>query len=421
MLRLLYLLAWLVPTGAWAQDSAPAPALTLQQCYTLAEANYPLTRQRGLIAKTEAYTIDNLSKGIYPQLAVSGSGTYQSAITTISIPGYNIPTATKDQYKIYGEVSQTLTDFGINHQKKQISRTDAAIQEENLNTQLYALRDRINQLFFGVLLIDGQLEQNDLSKANIQTGIDKVQAAIANGTDFHSSLNKLQAELLTTDQHTIELRASRRAYTDMLGLFVDRPLDDSTRLLTPDVPELSDSINRPEVRSYDLQAQSYRDQQRLTRLNLFPELSAFFQGGYGKPSPVNFLSTDWSPYYITGFRLSWNIGGLYTYRKDRLTSRNNEEMVGAERNTFLFNTQLTLHQESADIRRYRALVASDDDIIRLRQSVTKTSAAQLENGVLSVNDYLLDVNAEAQSRQDRVVHQVQLLISQYDHKTTSGN
>lgn len=400
---------------------AQAQALTIDRCYTLAEQNYPLTRQRGLIAKTENYTIDNLSKGIYPQLAVSGSATYQSDVTSISIPGYHIPMVSKDQYKIYGEVSQTLTDFGINHQKKQISRTDAEIQEENLNTQLYALKDRVNQLFFGVLLIDRQLEQNGLSSANIQTGIDKVQAAIANGTDFHSSLNKLQAQLLTTAQQAIELRASRRAYTDMLSLFLNTGIDDSTRFVSPAPPEQTDSINRPEIRSYDLQAQSYRDQQRLTKLNLFPSLSAFFQGGYGKPSPVNFLSTEWSPYYITGLRLSWNIGGLYTFRKDRLTSRNNEAMVGAERETFLFNTHLTLRQQNADIRRYDALIASDDEIIRLRQSVTKTSAAQLASGVLSANDYLLDVNAEAQARQDRVVHQVQLLISQYDHKTTSGN
>lgn len=416
MRRLLYILALFSTKAPQAQKP-----LTIQECYTLAETNYPLTRQRGLIARTESFTIDNLSKGVYPQLAVSGSGTYQSAVTSISVPGFNIPTVSKDQYKIYGEVDQTLTDFGINHQKKVISRTDAAIQEENLNTQLYALKDRINQLFFGILLIDGQLEQNELSKANIQTGIDKVQASINNGTDFKSSLNKLQAQLLTTDQHSIELRASRKAYTDMLSLFIDEPLDDSSRLETPEAPGLNDSIARPELTSYDLQVQSYRDQIKLTRLSLFPTLSAFFQGGYGKPSPVNLLSVDWSPYYITGVRLNWSIGGLYTYRKDRLTSLNNEEMTLADRSTFLFNTQLTLRQESADVRKYRTLLASDEDIIRLRESVTKTSSAQLANGVLSANDYLLDVNAETQARQGRVVHKIQMLISQYDHKTTSGN
>jgi hypothetical protein len=428
MLRVCYALALLLPTlGCLAQEppgsARGASTLTIQECYTLGEANYPLTRQRGLIVRTESYTLDNLSKGIYPQSDVSGNGSYQSDVTTIAIPipGLKIPVIPKDQYKISGEVTQTLTDFGINHQQKVISKTSAALQEEDLNTQLYALRDRLNQIFFGVLLIDGQIEQNDLSKANIQVGINQVQAAISNGTDFRSSLNKLQAQLLTTDQHTIELWASRRAYTDMLSLFLGRAIDDSTHFITPEVPVFNDSINRPEVRAYDLEILSYQQQQKLTRLNLMPHLSAFFQGGYGKPSPVNLFSTAWSPYYLTGLRLSWTIADLYTFKKDILISKDNEQMTLADRDTFLFNTGLTLRQESADVRKYRALMASDDEIIRLRVSVTQASAAQLSNGVINANDYLQDVNAEALARQSKILHQVQLLSSQYNRKTTSGN
>lgn len=398
-----------------------AGRITLEQCYRLAEATYPLSRQRGLIEKTKEYTIENLSKGVYPQLTVSGTGTYQSDVTNISFPGYNKPSVPKDQYKLYGEVSQTLSDFGINKQRKELSRTDAELQEQNLNTELFKLKDRVNQLFFGVLLIDGQLEQNELSKKDIRTGMAKVQAAIKNGTDFNSSLNKLKAELLKTDQRSIELKASRKAYTDMLGLLINLPINETTVLIKPAVPLLSDSINRPELRTYDLQIKSYLQQQHLTRISNYPQLSAFFQGGLGKPSPVNILSTDLSGYYITGFRLNWNIGGLYTYKKDRLINKNDREMVLAQRYTFLFNTGLTLQQKNADIARYRQLIQSDNEIIELRDSVKQTSAVQLQNGVITANDYLLDINAEGQARQDRVLHEMQLLMSQYDHKTTSGN
>jgi outer membrane protein TolC len=400
--------------------------LTLEQCYQRAEAVYPLSRQRGLIAKTRDYTLANISKGIYPQFSVNGSATYQSDVTKIvlpPIPGFNfqIPTVSKDQYKLYGEVSQTLSDFGINRQKREISRTDAELQEENLNTQLYHLKDRINQLFFGVLLLDGQLEQNDLSKQDIRTGISRVQAAITNGTDFNSSLNKLKAELLKTDQHSIDLKASRKAYMDMLSLFIDQPVDDRTVLVKPEPPVLSDSIRRPELKTYDLQVKSYQQQQHLTKINNYPQLSAFFQGGLGKPSPVNFLSTEVTGYYLTGLRLSWNFGGLYTYKKDRLINENNQEMVLTQRSTFLFNTSMTLRQKNADIDRYRQLITSDNEIVQLRDSVKATSAVQLQNGVISANDYLIDINAGAQARQDRVLHEVQLLIAEYDHKTTTGN
>jgi len=421
------LLGWpfLLCTGrAYAQEKT---ALTLEQCYQRAEAAYPLSRQRGLIARTKEYTIENIAKGIYPQLSVNGSATYQSDVTKISLPdipglnNFQIPTVAKDQYKLYGEASQTLTDFGINKQRREISRTDGELQEENLNTELYKLKDRINQLFFGVLLIDGQLEQTELSKQDIRTGMSKVRAAIANGTDFNSSLNKLKAELLKTDQHTIDLTASRKAYTDMLSLFIGQTLDNRTVFVKPATPELSDSIRRPELRAYDLQVKSYLQQRHLTKIDNYPQLSAFFQGGIGKPSPVNLLSTQLSGYYLTGLRLTWNFGGLYTYKKDQLINQNNQEMVLAQRNTFLFNTSLTLRQQHADIDRYQQLIQTDNEIIDLRDSVKQTSAIQLQNGVISANDYLIDINAGTQARQDRVVHEVQLLLSEYTHKTTSGN
>ena len=410
--------------GARAQDGKQ---LTLEDCYRLAETNYPLTKQRALIQKTRDYTIANIAKGIYPQLNVNGQATYQSSVTSLSLPpGLGIPfniTLPKDQYNLHGEISQTLTGFGINKQQREISRTDAQLQEENLSSDLYALKDRVNQLYFGALLIGGQLEQNDLAAQDIRTGINKVQAAIQNGTDFKSSLNKLQAELLKTEQHSVELAASREAFTDMLALFINQPIDSTTLLEKPAMPDVTvhDSISRPELRAYDLQIQSYNEQLRLTKLNLYPQLNAFFQGGYGRPNPVNFLSTQWSGYYLTGLRLSWTIGGAYTYKKDRAISKNNQEVVLAQRNTFLFNTTQTLRQENADIRKYRKLIQSDDQIVELRESVSKSSAAQLENGVLSANDYLLDVNAANQARQDRVVHQIQLLSTQYNYKTTSGN
>jgi outer membrane protein TolC len=428
-LLLLLLLPWTTSftqqTPRQTQTPVQTLTLTLTQCYDLAERNYPLTKQRALIEKTKEYTIANISKGVYPQFLVNGSATYQSDVTKITIPpvagfNINIPTVSKDQYKLYGEVSQTLTDFGINKQRRTISNTDAQLQQENLNTQLYQLKDRINQLFFGILLVDEQLELNDLAAKDIQTGINNVQATIRNGTGYTSSLNKLKAELLQTNQQAIDLHSTRKAYTDMLSLFIDQPITDTTKLAKPAPPSLTTSIQRPELKAYDLQIQSYTEQTRLTKLNLNPQLNAFFQGGMGKPNPVNFLSTNLTGYYLTGIRLTWTIGGLYTYKKDQLINKNNQEMTIAQKNTFLFNTQQTLNQQNADITRYQQLINNDDEIVNLRESVSKTSGVQLQNGVITANDYLLDINAASQARQDRAVHEIQLLLSQYNHLTTAG-
>jgi outer membrane protein TolC len=404
-------------TVATAQEAS----LTLEQCYTLAQANYPLTKQRGLIEETKNYTISNIAKGVYPQFGVNGTATYQSDVTKIAIPGFKIPTVSKDQYKLYGEVSQTLTGFGINRQNRQISEANAELQQQNLETQLYALKERINQVFFGILLIDGQLEENRLSKQDIQTGINTVAAAVNNGTNFKSNLSKLQAELLKNDQRTIDLLASRKAYTDMLALFINQPVTGHTLLVKPVAPVVTDSIYRPELKAYNLQVKAYQLQQQLIKLNNYPQVSAFFQGGVGQPSPVNLLATGFSGYYLTGLRLSWNIGWLYTLKKDLLINKNNQLLTDAQRNTFLFNTSLSLKQQNADAERYRQLMQTDNDIIALREQVKKASAAQLANGVITTNDYVQDVNAESLARQDRALHEIQWLMALYAVKTTAGN
>ncbi len=408
---------------AFAQDNT---LLTLDQCYQWAQANYPLAKQRNLIELSKMYNIDNISKGIYPQFLVSGSITYQSDVTKIDIPAqyagiFSIPAPTKDQYKLTAEVSQSLTDFPANKLQKQIIAAQSDIQLENLNLELYKLKDRINQLFFGALMIDEQLKQSDLLKGDINIGIKQMQAAIDNGTGFHSNLDKLKAELLKVSQHDIELKASRKAYTDMLGFFIDKTIDSQTVLQNPASPVDDDSIKRPELQAFDLQKKASQLQGKLIATKSYPKLNAFFQGGVGKPSPVNPLQDGFKPFYITGLRLNWSPTALYTFKKERLQSENDRKIIDVQQNIFLFNTNVSVKQQNADIDKYEQLIKSDDEIIALRESVRKTSEAQLENGVITTNDYVKEVNEANEARQNKILHTMQLLMTQYAQKTTTGN
>jgi len=56
----------------------------------------------------------------------------------------------------------------------------------------------------------------------------------------------------------------------------------------------------------------------------------------------------------------------------------------------------------------------------LKQQVKEAAKAQLENGVITANDYLREVNAEDQARQSRITHQLQLLQAQINYQTISG-
>jgi outer membrane protein TolC len=396
--------------------------LTIEQCYAMAKQNYPLVKQHGLIEKTKDYSVENAAKGYLPQLTVSGQATYQSDVTSIPItlPGVKIPTLSKDQYKIYGEADQTIFDGGAIKYQKQSKQSNATVQEQSVEVNLYALKDRINQIYFGILLIDEQLKQNIIEQKDIQNGIDKTQALITNGTAFRSSLDELKASMLKTDESRIELQANRKAFIDMLALFINQPLDENAALVKPEPKILTDSINRPELTLYYYQKTTYDVQDKMLQANTLPKLQFFAQGGYGKPA-LNVLKTDFSFYYIAGLRLNWSLSSLYTFRNDKRISAINRQDIDIQKETFLFNTHVTLKQQSAEAVKYAALVNKDNDIIALRNSVKTTAAAQLANGVITSHDYITQVDAEDQARQSLILHQIQLLQAQYNYQTTSGN
>ena len=421
MKKRIFLCAFYILTAAFAVR-AQSQQLTLADCYKQAEQNYPLIKQRELIAKTSEYNIDNIQKGYLPQLSFTAQATYQSTVTQIPIkvPGVNIPALSKDQYKAYGEINQVLYTGGELEQQKQLQKTTEAINRQQLEAELYQLKGRINQLFFGVLLLDEQIKQNDLLIKDLQLGLNKAEASIKNGTAFKSTGDVIKADILKNKQRTIELQASRKAYMDMLGLFTGTNTTAETVLVKPQPITVSEQINRPELLVYNEQSKNLDVQNKLLTSKTLPRLGLFLQGGVGRPG-LDMLSNSLDAYYIGGVRLTWSPSVFYTLKKSRALIDINRRTLDVQKETFLFNTNLTVKQQDAEIGKYQQLLASDDEIIDLRSKVKTTALAQLENGVINGNDFLSQVNAEDQARQSKILHETQLLMSQYNQQTTTGN
>lgn len=399
------------------------PRLDLSKTYELAEKNYPVTRQSKLIEQTASITIENLNKGYLPQVTLSGQATYQSEVTKvpITIPGFTIESPSKDQYKLLADVNQLVYDGGAIKQQKVVQQLTANVENQEVAVELYKLKERVNQIYLGVLYTDEQLKQVELIKADLQTGIKRVEAQVNNGVAFRSNLNVLKAELLKADQRAIELRATRQGLVKTLELFVGESLDPAIVLDKPAVASfaINTEVARPELKLFQEQNNLLSQQNNLIRSKNLPKASLFVQGGYGRPG-LNMLTNDFDLYYIGGIRFNWSLGGLYTKKKEKELVAINKRVVDIQKETFLLNTNTQLKQQESEIEKLNELVATDDAIIDLRQQVKDAAKAQLENGVITANDYLREVNAEDQARQARITHQLQLLQAQINYQTISG-
>lgn len=397
--------------------------IDLQQAYDLSRKNYPAINQKDLIRQTAGISIGNLQKGFLPQLSLSGQATYQSDVTKVpvTVPGITIESPSKDQYKMVADLSQLVYDGGSTKEQKALQQLNASVEDQKVEVELYKLKERINQLYLGILYLDEQLKQVDLVKTDIQTGIKRVEAQVQNGVSFKSNLNMLKAELLKTDQRAIEIRSSRKGLIDALSLFVGQALSGNIELEKPvtDAVPVDAGIVRPELKLYSDQAKLADQQSRLITAKNLPKASLFAQGGYGRPG-LNMLKNDFDFYYVGGVRFNWSLGGLYTKKKEKEQVEINKKIVDIQKETFLLNTNTQLRQQQAEIDKLKLLVESDAEIISLRRSVTDAAKAQLENGVITASDYLREVNAEDQARQSLITHEVQLMQARINYQTISG-
>jgi outer membrane protein TolC len=404
--------------------AAQSTTLTLEQCYELARQNYPLIKQKELIALSKEFTIANAHSGNMPQVAIYGQATYQSDVTQISVDNPLFPKITplsKDQYKIYAEISQNLYDGGTIKRTSALQETNALISDQQVEVELYKIKDRINQIYFGILLLDQQLNQVELLKKDILSSSAKVKASIENGTAFRMNADILEAESLKTDQRAIEIKASRKAFLAMLSLFVKQDLPETTALVEPKNTDLlpTEDITRPELSLFNYQRQLARSQFELTSTRNMPRAGVFLQGGYGKPG-LNMLKNEFSTYYLGGLRLTWNLSGFYNANREKQLLDVNTRLVDVQQETFTFNTKLSLRQTSSEVTKLQELIRIDEQLIALRAKIKATAQAQLDNGVISANDFLRELNAEDQVKQNQLLHKTQLVMAVYAYNTTSG-
>lgn len=405
-------------TGLWnAQET-----LTLEETYAFAKQNYPLIKRHDLIAKTKQYNIENTSKGWLPQINVIGQATYQNEVIQlpISLPNMTIEPLSKDQYKVFADVQQTIYDGGMIANQKKMAEINSEIEMQKTAVETDKLEERINQIYFGALQMDEQIQQVELTRTDIQNALTKAEAQLKYGVILRSNVDVLKAQLINLEQKQIELQTVKKSFLDMLSVFINRNLDENTQLQKPERILVENQNNRPELKLFDLQKQALEQQKSIINSKNLPKLGLFGQGGYGKPG-FNMLKNEFDQFYIGGVRLNIPISGFYTKKNDLALLDIQQQEVEVQRENFLFNQQFQTLQNNNELDKIQKLIDKDSELIALRESIKKASLAQLENGVITTSDYLREVNELDRARNQKILHEIQYLLTQYNLKAQLNN
>lgn len=396
--------------------------ITLDECRSLARANYPLIKRFSLVEQSRSLSVSNASKAWLPQVSLSARASYQSDVTRIpvDIPGVDISPLSKDQYDVSVHVSQQIYDGGSVSSSKRLADAHSDVEREKVNVAIYDVYERVDQLYFGILLLDEQIRQVRLLQDDLSLSSKSVSGMLRGGVASQTDLDAVKVEQVKARQSETSLLTSRATYLKMLSTFIGKPLGDSVSLVRPAETDVSVVVNnRPELSLYNAQNRLLDQQRNVLDTYLRPRVGLFLQGGYGNPA-LNMLKNKFEAYYKVGATLTWNFGNLYTRANDKRKIDTDRLGIEAEREAFLFNTGLQSELQRGNIESLRRQISQDDEIIMLRERIRSKADVKVANGTETVNEMLRDINAVSEARLTKAFHEIQLLQEIYKLKNINN-
>ena len=404
-------------------------AQTLEECQLAAEKNYPMIKQYDLISQTTQLTVKNIQKGWLPQIAIAAQATYQSDVTswpesmkgTFQQLGVNMKGLSKDQYKIGIDLQQTIYDGGTINSLRSIARQEEKVQKAQVETNLYQVRKRVNEMYFSLLLLNEQIKLNDDVKALLLSSEKKLASMLKGGTIATSDFENIKAERLSVEQQNESLKSQQQMLQHLLSTFCGIKVSNVQK---PAPFKTTISMNkRPEMLLFDNQLQLSSVKEKALNSQVRPKLGIFAQGFYGYPGLNMFedmMNRKWSLNGMVGVKLSWNIGALYSLKNDKAKLRLQREMTENAREIFLFNNQLEEIQQNENIKRYHTMKQTDDEIIMLRTNIRKAAESKLAHGIIDINNLLREINNENAAKIQQTIHDIEMLKEMYNLKYTNN-
>jgi outer membrane protein TolC len=401
---------------------AQAPGtLTLEQARAAALANHPVSTDKQLYLQAGEERARVAGEQWLPHVNAAAQATYQSEVTEFDLSALGFPaiTISPDQYHAGFEVQQTLYEFGSTHAKRELERTKAQAQATQADVDLLGISARVDRIYGNILLQRENLRILRSRAAEIAARQSKVASAVRNGMSLKSNEEVLNAEALTTQQRIVEAQAGLVELAHALSVLMAQPVDTTTAFVLPTPPAPNAAGRRPELQLFSLQQAGSDLQAALVRKSHLPRITAFGNGYYGRPG-YNFLNNDFRTYGIVGVGLTWDITGLATQGKSLRVLDIEQQLIQGKQRAFELQQRIDLDQEELEIAKLEKLAELDEAIVRSKTAVREAAASQLENGVITAQDYVTYQNAQDQAKLDLELHRIQAVMARIDHQRTQG-
>lgn len=419
MMRLqLFAIIW----GLLLLQGKAQQAITLDECLLQSHTNFPLQSEYRNVAEQSVLRLRMLNARYYPQMDLAGQFSWQNEVTHVDSPSPSLqmPMAPKDQYKAYVDVKQLIYDGGITQAAKTVERDQQRVQEKAVDVELYGIRQQVINAYYLALTIDEQLKQLAYRMEVLDKRLVEINSGVENGAVLQSEADAFRVEILKLQQDQFALEEGLQAALDVLNELTGLNLKGGEALVLPVADNAAGELARPELSLFDAQRQQLVSAQQLAGRQRMPSLAGFGQIGYGNPG-FNMLKDEFDTFYMVGLRLSWRLWDWRETNHKKAVYRLQSESINTREAAFEKNIRLAASEIDSRIRRLERIMASDDEIIALRQNITQSAQSRLNNGTYTAADYIADLNAESVARLARELHRVELSKARRERMNLMGH
>lgn len=412
------LLATLIFTGG-AGDT-----LDLKTCYEIADVNYPVKKQSVFYSEIAEKKIDNIGVNYLPKITLKGQATYQSDVTRLDIenPFFIVPEVGKDMYKLTVDVNQLIYDGGNTSALKNVERSQLLVEKQKVEVELFTLKQRINDLYFNVLILQEKIKSNLLLQNDIKNKMKEIESKIRNGALPAGNIYILEAQLLQVEQELVSIENDKNGAIAMLSELLGKEISYDDYFKIPDSPEKDiekTGSRRPEYKLFDLQKDHFKNYSTLAGIKNMPRVSVFGQAGYGKPG-LNMLEDKFKLFGLIGLSVQWSPLDWNSSNIDKQIYEINQNIIETQKETFDRNLNVSLEKYYSDIKKYEDILNKDDEIISKRKDIVVLTSSQLDYGTITATPYLTELTNLNQSVLMKQIHHIQLLQSKINLITAKG-
>ncbi|MBS2100466.1 TolC family protein [Carboxylicivirga linearis] len=389
-----------------------AQTITLEECLRLSRENYPLISDFENLDKQLEFRLKALNTNYYPKLDATLQYTWQNDVPGFDspAPGFEVPKAPKEQYKAYVDVRQTIYDGGMTKAAKLLEESQKLTERQSVEVQLYAIRTKVIESYFLLLTLNQQLAQLEYNQEILQQRLDEMTVAVKNGMLLQSEADLFEVELLNVEQNKYAIQEGQKAALEILHELTGSDFSLNEEFL---VPVTLANKERPEYTLFEAQQNQLGDYQHLKGRQRIPVVAGFGQLGYGNPG-YNMLKDELATFYMVGVSLKWNIWDWKATSNEKQIIQLQTESVKIQEATFTKNLSLAEKEIKSSIRKLDKVLEKDDDIILLREKITKARQSQMNNGTVTAADYIKEFNAESMARLAKEIHLIEKTKAQVE-------